>query len=441
MSPLRRRARALGGRRLVLVVAGGLILLAGGALAYYGVTHSGPKPGPTPREDQPPDDRGEPLRVAGKKLTVPVRPAEAAKIDLAVARGVWYLQRTQQDSGSWAGANPGNPGDMSVGLAALPALTLLECGLPDDDPVVQKAADYVRSHAMQEATNYDTYQLALAILFLDRLGKPQDEERIQFMALRLVAGQRDGPDGGWGYKCPPLDKSETPKLLDLLQDDNQSLGQWRQAALHGTPFDPGQTDNSNSQFAILALWVAKRHGTPIERSIALVEARLRDSQQPPGSLDAAGNDQGGGWPYNSGGGKVNDWPSMTCAGLLGLAVAQGTNGSKVSSPLDDPAVHQALDLLGRHIDRPNETRPPDLYFMWSLARVAVIYNLPEIGEKDWYGWGCKAVLPLQQTDGCWKASWLAGGNDAVATCFALLFLKQANLAEDLTNKIHGFDKK
>ena len=105
VSPLRRRACA-GGRRLVLVVAGGLILLAGGALAYYGVTHSGPKPGPTPREDQPPDDRGEPLRVAGKKLTVPVRPAEAAKIDLAVARGVWYLQRTQQDSGSWR-AQPG----------------------------------------------------------------------------------------------------------------------------------------------------------------------------------------------------------------------------------------------------------------------------------------------------------------------------------------------
>ena len=67
--------------------------------------------------------------------------------------------------------------------------------------------------------------------------------------------------------------------------------------------------------------------------------------------------------------------------------------------------------------------------MGVARELAVIYNLPEIGEKDWYGWGCKAVLPLQQTDGCWKASWLAGGNNAVATCFALLFLKQANLAE------------
>ena len=42
----------------------------------------------------------------------------------------------------------------------------------------------------------------------------------------------------------------------------------------------------------------------------------------------------------------------------------------------------------------------------------------------------------RRRDGSWNKSTFYGGNPPVVdTCFALLFLKQANLARDLTNKL------
>src|SRR5262249_53904487 len=70
----------------------------------------------------------------------------------------------------------------------------------------------------------------------------------------------------------------------------------------------------------------------------------------------------------------------------------------------------------------------DLYFLWSLERVAVVYNLPTIGGKDWYSWGADILLRSQAGNGSWDDSF-AGPVD---TCFALLFLKRANVATDLT---------
>src|SRR5262249_39207659 len=45
----------------------------------------------------------------------------------------------------------------------------------------------------------------------------------------------------------------------------------------------GTSDNSNTQFAILALWVAQRHGVPMERTLKLMVQRFRQSQNADGS--------------------------------------------------------------------------------------------------------------------------------------------------------------
>ena len=123
-------------------------------------------------------------------------------------------------------------------MAALPALTLLECGVPPSDPIVQKAAALVRAQVRQAVTSRDTYQLALAVLFLDRLGDKRDAELIQFLALRLVAGQRLA-DGGWDYTCPQFDKPVIKTLLQHLKDGKQTLEQWRQTCAEGTAIRHG----------------------------------------------------------------------------------------------------------------------------------------------------------------------------------------------------------
>jgi hypothetical protein len=394
------------------------------------------------------DGDSEPPVAAQPAPPVPVDAAEERKIDDAIVKGVWYLKGHQLGTGSWGK-------DLPVGYAALPGLTLVECGVPGSDSVVSKAIDYVRKEAAQPRPNYDTYQLSLALLFLDRLGEQQDQELIQYLALCLLAGRRTN-DNGWGYMCPRPDRKATGELLGLLRDQAHSLDEWRTKALQGKPFDPGRSDNSNTQFAVLALWAAGRHGVAIERTMALVEKRFRTSQAAEGTDDPKKDNVslGGSWYYCPAEGNSNSrrWPTMTCSGLLALAVAHGLAEERVTQteakPLEDPAVRRALAMLGREINRPGEKRPVDLYFLWSLERVGVLYNLPKIEGKDWYAWGRNQLLPSpqnlpsqQKPEGNWLNGAYYGNNPALDTCFALLFLKQANLAKDLSSKLRLLSEK
>jgi hypothetical protein len=458
-------AGGVDGERLALVVCGAVLYLLGGAaLAGYcfwlnAHTPETPAVAPVARANDDDGDAEPPPPVPPPAPSV--NAAEERKIDDAIVKGVWYLKEHQLPTGTWGDALPANRSPVSVGFAALPGLALLECGVPATDPLLEKTAALVRQKAPAQATSYDTYQRALALLFLDRLGEAkaeagpqyrlaappaaggnppaadQDEELIQYLALCLVAGQRRD-DGGWGYTCPSLDRKKVPELLRLLGDQNQSLDQWRKAAA-STSFDPGRSDNSNTQFAVLALWVARRHGVAIDKTIALVKERFLDMQLPAGKDPTGHNlDLDGAWPYTPQDGvSSNPWPSMTCSGLLGLAVAHGVaaDAEKGKNPLDDPPIRRGLAMLGREIDRPGEKRSPDLCFLWSLERVGVLFNLPKIADKDWYAWGAKALLARQARDGSWAGSSYFGSNSIVDTCFALLFLKQANLAKDLTAKL------
>ena len=119
-------------------------------------------------------------------------------IDGAIEKGVGYLRKTQLPTGTWGEGH-------GIGYASLAGLTLLECNVPANDNGIQRAAHYVRTHINLQKTNM-TYEVSLAILFLDRLGDFRDRPMIQGLALRLLAGQNDC--GGWSYNCPQLNPQD-----------------------------------------------------------------------------------------------------------------------------------------------------------------------------------------------------------------------------------------
>ena len=128
--------------------------------------------------------------------------------------------------------------------------------------------------------------------------------------------------------------------------------------------------------------------------------------------------------------------SSTAAHAVGFAdLAHFSRSCRRMLGYTPTALRRGLAMLGREIDRPGDKRPPDLYFLWSLERVGVLFNLPKIEDKDWYAWGAKALLAKQARDDSWAGSSYFGSSSIVDTCFALLFLKQANLAQDLTAKL------
>ena len=337
-----------------------------------------------------------------ERLRLPA--ALQAQVNEAVDRGIVFLFKTQGIWGTWTDDAKKHP----IGYAALPGLTLLECGEPKDHPAVRPAASFVR----QNCARLDaTYELALAILFLDRLGDPADEKLIQTLALRLIAGQSS--TGGWNYHCPILSSQQSQQLLAALRGDFKKASA-SLAPLRNLPVNREPSDNSNSQFATLALWVAQRHGLPVRRTLARIALRFDTSQNRDGSW---------GYRYRYGGGEPES-PSMTCVGLLGLAIGHGVAADNEANEIptlaldraqaaavaafhppssflllalerverkqarerakkrgNDPRILNGFLALSKHVGEPvgrTKAIPQhDLYFMWSLERVAVLYDLPD----------------------------------------------------------------
>lgn len=415
------------------------------------------------------------LRVGGAlvlSLYILVPTAGAAENDpvaRAIDRGVEGLKKIQ-----------GNPADgfakrQHLRCQALVGLTLLECGVKPDDPVIKGIAESLRQECL-ELTH--TYRLSLSIMFFDKLGDPNDEPLIQSMGVRLLGGQSP-ESGGWSYNSDSPSTAELRRLKDLVRDNNspgiQENNKPEESLFKQPPPLPkelkeeveriqkgkpqpnigknddrgflGAGDNSNTQFAILGLWVAGRHGVPIEKAMAKVDARFRNSQ----NFD-------GGWSYQyapSNRHADTSTGAMTCAGLLGLAMSHGAANQAVlrtdpktpanklpRDPSRDPNVRTGLMALGTSLGQPVDMRGkhgrmPGMrkgyYFLWSVERVGVAYGLTTIGNKDWYAWGSQLLVASQGEEGLWDGEHGA----EVDTCFALLFLRRVNLAKDLTASLRG----
>jgi hypothetical protein len=307
-------------------------------------------------------------------------------------------------------------------------LTLLECGISADDPSVQQLAAAIRTGELQIT---QTYELTLAILFLDRLGDQSDRNLIRTLGQRLLYGQLEC--GAWTYSCLVSDRQRFGSNLPSGVSYVAPLPYQHRAVRHGGRPAREQRisyrgDNSNTQFAILGLWVAQRHGVTVGSALRATEQYFRNTQFDDGS-----------WGYRPNVRNARD--SMTCAGLMSLAMRYGISAGqgrdiRPNQPISvhDAAVLRGLRYLEPALDRIAvagnriggvEARDP-LYFLWSLERVAAIYDLKKIGEREWYPWAAQLLVETQQPDGRWL-----GMGDPVGTCFALLVLKRSNLAKDL----------
>lgn len=347
-------------------------------------------------------------------------------------------------------------GEMQPGVAGLAVLTALECGIPADDPLIQRRLPALRKASI---TVTQTYSLAVLILLFDRLGDPDDLPFIYSMTLRLIAGQYYA--GGWAYYCPPNTLAEIRRLTALLkersakpkttpegasgppvlpadvQEQLKRLAKQRLDVVPNAANFQGRGDNSNTQFAVLALWVARRHGFPVGPALATAADRLRKSQNPDG-----------GWGYvpsfaGEATKNTGSAPAMTCAALMVLALAHGTaveEAKRTGAPMPDLsrdiAVRAGFAFLAGGFNQLTMLRPrgytqTGYYYLWSVERVGVGYNLRVIGNQDWYDAGSTLLVNAQGADGYWQHEY----GPVIDTCFALLFLKRANLVQDLTQQI------
>jgi VWFA-related protein len=357
---------------------------------------------------------------AAATLTVGHAHADVPPTDQQIAetieRGVQYLKATQAADGHW---DEPSQGDVHrLGATALAGLALLENGVSRDDSAIALATKLITNLALE---NDQTYDLALAILYLARVQtspRGPSDPLIQSIADRLAHG---GTDGAWSYTVPRDRVAPTdPPPPEPRQKGTRARRKEARQSARRNPFFMQQSDNSNTQFALLGIWAAGRHGFEPDEPLEAIDQHFRTTQLSDGH-----------WGYRPG---MPAKESMTCAGLMGLAIAAArpslaerqTARARGAALAADPLFISALHAVAS--DARRSGLHSDIYYLWSLERVCVALGLRSLEGFDWYNHGASILIARQEADGGWpRDQWgrLSG------TSLALLFLRKANLAFEL----------
>jgi len=329
------------------------------------------------------------------------RPIDAAQVINAIDQGVAYLKRAQDPNrGSW----PEWP-TYDGGVTALCTLALINSGVPVNDPTVSRGLNYLRGLKLDK-----TYTVSLQTMALCAAEPKKDiliiRRNVEWLEFNQI---KDGPrKGAWSYPGPG-------------------------------------GDNSNSQFAVLALYDAQRVGVDVSRDTWQLAANYWRNTQ---------NDDGS-WGYVPG---DDGYGSMTCAGIGGLAVCSAALESGDATveagnvvccrPHQvDNSLDRAMDWLGRKFSVTYNPRPAGAgqaclyYYLYGLERAGRLTGRRFIGDHDWYREGAEFLVRDQDSlSHYWEGSWYAERKAWISTPMALLFLAKGRRPIIMAKLKYGNDE-
>ncbi len=308
------------------------------------------------------------------------------EVNLAIERGVQNLLMLQNQDGSFRNSTPNMNKQYPMGVSALALYALLKSGVSPADPAIHRAVGCLRYKPFKK-----TYSVSVLILALDALRDPDHDPWIRKAASWLEVNINTDA-GMWGYP------------------DNRP-------------------DLSNTQYAVLALWVAERHG---------YKAKLRIWVDLLHAMLAIQNEDGG-FRYRMNP-VAKSTGTMTTAGIAVLTVAVGRLESDGKFGSLQRRGARALERAWTYLDRvftatgnPSGTNglishqfPGSRwgchhhYYLYGIERVAALSNRSRIGGRNWYREGALCLLKNENNGGGW--------GDLVNTSFALLFLRRATFS-------------
>lgn len=337
------------------------------------------------------------LLVGESRPTAYSQEVTSDAVQEAIDQFASYFRRTQtrgkgERDGAWQGHE-----DQGAGLTSLIVLALLSSGRGPENSEVARAMEYIRREKPKKV-----YEASLQCMALCACQPGRDRDLIERNVDWLIKAQQRS-DGGWSY------------------------GQER-----------GASDESNSQFAVLALWEASRLGIEIPKESLQNARNYWLTQMLPG----------GTWGYR---GERAPRGSMTCAGITSMVILEDALismdaavdgermmccGGGADKRAYDPAI--SLEWLANNFsvnDNPG-LREWYMYYMYALERVGRLTGQRFIGNHDWYREGADAILKRRDAIG----GKIRGGNaesEVAATAMALLFLSKGKRQVVIGQLQHG----
>ena len=337
----------------------------------------------------------------------------------SIRRAIEFLKTSSRD-GTWEHRTPFTAmNQFAGGPSALALLALLEAGVDPSDPLIEQGVAKIRDAQLR-----NTYTVALQTMVLAKAYPDRDRLLIQ----RNVK---------W--------------LLQTAVRRMESNGKPAVAWHYPTAGISGMWDNSNTQYAVLALREAHYAGVPIPDSVwREIENHYTSTQL-----------NSGGWAYAD---RAHDGErfSMTTAGTASLVIAasilsrnlerinpDGTidNCGQLQGNRDDP-VARAIARVGtafriRGAGRALQFAANNYFYnMYGIERVGRFTGMRFFEDArgapiDWYRMGAQELLTAQQPNGSWQSGGQFDGNEIIATSFSLLFLAKGRTPILMYKLMHG----
>lgn len=390
----------------------------------------------------------------------------------AIDDGIEYLLKTTESrlvdfDAKFKSGRPSPDQENGIGILALDIYALVVAGVSVEHPVVRAGFKFLDRIAFTH-----TYTTAIYAFGLDAAISQIESDLLMLRPPKVVQKLRDNPRIGAEYR-PRLREA-----VEAIVKAQNKLGVWR--------YGPGAQDfdNSNVQFAVLALGVGAKRGANINDEVWLKvvdhfvkgqqkegeeiadRLRLRPPEERglprddvklipkdgPGSVAEKrskknAKDKGDGatvvvgppidvpdpvvgteatpvykrgWDYENKG--QSTW-NMSCAGLSSLLLARQNLKGKLSTSAQAALDKAVRDGYGWIM---GNWQPTGQYYgIYSIEKVGDIGDVQLFGSHNWYEEISGHLLGSQQPDGSWPKGGGPKEEPEVATAFALLVLNRA----------------
>ncbi len=349
----------------------------------------------------------------------------------AIEGGVKEIRSDMRRRGRFHKVNPRNKRDYEPGYVALALLTLVKAEVKRSDPLVQKCVNYLRDNPV-----LNTYSLGLSLMAFEGFYAPPGERE------DLISGRISRP---YLRHVPPSDlavmKRWTARLESYVDPrvDKGYIARWRYVGERSY-------DNSNTQYAVLGLHSATLCGIkvppnyfrgaaahfikdqeksgpywPMPAIIHYVDLeRMKKGGRNYGMRSTA-KVQARGFPYRVSRGVAG---SMTTAGLATLTIARSDAHSGMRGVRGlKSALNMGYTWLFKNFtvrENPGRGMTWHYYYLYGLERAMELAAIARLGPRDWYWEGAIQLL-------CDRNRRRGGWEGLTDTCFAVLFLKKAQL--------------
>jgi hypothetical protein len=253
-------------------------------------------------DEEDADDSGEQKAEADREARI----AELAgmdpdRVDAAVKKAVEFLKGQQQSDGSWKGGDFPPPGQQAPqgfnreipwpdGLTALCLLALLKSGVDADDPCIKKGFDFLyqswinKKRDWGQSGNYDASVLVLALAARynphTARKKKKEPDITKKKGLTEVYEPDETKQKKAFKKAPKQIRDWMRAAVNYIVKNQTGRGGFAYPATSGIN---GWTDNSNTQYALLALHAASQVGVKVSKNVFVkVASHFLDMQEKDG---------------------------------------------------------------------------------------------------------------------------------------------------------------